>query len=126
MLVNKKKIEFYHTDNALADIWNNTAVSTYFPPAIWYYLTYSYSTKNEKSLAKLLIDKWILFRQLPVGNEKKDYEVIDLLFGKEGKYNADDSKNRDDMLYQTESYVTLMKQALKTLMYEVEKLISNY
>lgn len=61
MLINKRKIEFYHNNNALTDIWKNSDDSNYFPPSIWYYLTYENPNNNKKSLAKLLVDKWMVF-----------------------------------------------------------------
>ena len=45
-----------------------------------------------------------------------------MYFGNGGQYGADELDNRADMLDQTESYVTLMKQDLKTLMAEIAKL----
>ncbi|MCC6599253.1 MAG: hypothetical protein IT223_01100 [Crocinitomicaceae bacterium] len=123
MLVNKRKIEFYHLDNALTDIWKNSSVSSYYPPAIWYYLTTENPQSKEKSLAKLLVEKWYLFDQVSKG-EKEDKS--DLYFGKGGKYMADELMNRADMLDQTESYVALMKQDLKMLAQEISKLHQKY
>lgn len=124
MLLNKRKIEFYHKENALTDVWTSASVSTYFPPSIWYYLTYQQPEKKEKSLAKLLVDKWVIFGQISDEKDNSKNKGDQLYFGKGGKYRADELKNRADMLDQTEAYVTLMKQDLKTLTYEVEKL--NY
>ncbi len=122
ILVNKRKIEFYHKDNALTDIWTNSVISNYFPPSIWYYLTYEHPQMKEKSLAKLLVDKWLTFGQISNAEDQTNDKASELYFGKGGKYGADELKNRADMLDQTEAYVTLMKQDLKTLTYEVEKL----
>lgn len=123
MLLNKKKIGFYHKDNALADIWTNAVISNYFPPSIWYYLTYENPKKNEKSLARLLVDKWVIFGQISNDKDSTNNKAFELYFGQGGKYRADELKNRADMLDQTEAYVALMKQDLKTLAYEVEKLL---
>lgn len=122
MLVNKKKIDFYHKENALTDIWSNSAVSNYFPTSIWYYLTYEHPQKNEKSLAKLLVDKWLIFGQISNVTDSSNNKTYELYFGNGGKYGADELKNRADMLDQTEAYVALMKQDLKMLTYEIEKL----
>ena len=122
MLINKRKIEFYHNDNALTDIWKNSDVSNYFPSSIWYYLTYENPNNNEKSLAKLLVDKWMLFGQISSEKKKSTNKTVEVYFGKGGQYRADDLQNRADMLDQTEAYVTLMKQDLKILAYEIEKL----
>ncbi len=122
VFANKRKIEFYHTSNALADIWKNEPVSNYFPRAVWYYLTYEKPHGHEKSLAKLLVEKWFIFGQ--VAKEKKNSKntAANLYFGLGGKYSADELKNRADMLDQTEAYVSLMKQDLKTLTRELDNL----
>lgn len=122
MLVNKRKTAFYHKENALTAIWKNSAVSNYFPPAIWYYLTYEHPEKNEKSLVKLLVDKWVIFGQISNEEDSSNNKASELYFGKGGKYGADELKNRADMLDQAEAYIVLMKQDLKILAYEVEKL----
>lgn len=122
MLVNKRKIDFKHSDNALTDIWNNSTVSSYFPPSIWYYLTYENPNTKEKSLAKLLVEKWFLFGQVEEESSNPKDNNNKLYFGNGGQYGADELDNRADMLDQTESYVTLMKQDLKTLMAEIAKL----
>ncbi|MBL7925507.1 MAG: hypothetical protein JNK61_01235 [Bacteroidia bacterium] len=122
MLVNKKQIEFIHKDNALTDIRTHATVSNYFPPAIWYYLNYENTQKGEKSLAKLLVEKWQLFGQVSENIESADHALFELYFGKGGTYNADQLQNRADMLDQTQAYVTLMKQDLKNLAYEIELL----
>lgn len=125
MLINKREIEFYHKDNALSDIWENSEVSNYFSPAIWYYLTYESPQKIEKSLAKLLVDKWQIFGQVSNEKNKSNAKKLELYFGNGGKYGADELKNRADMLDQTESYVSLMKQDLKVLTSEIEKLYNK-
>lgn len=122
MLVNKRKVDFSHPNNALTDIWKNAKVSKFFPPSLWYYLTYEYTPKNEKSLAKQLVDKWFIFGQLTKDNGKSEKKPYDLYFSKGGRYNASELKNRADMLDQTEAYVTLMKQDLKSLTKEIEAL----
>lgn len=122
MLTNKKKIEFRHPRNALRDIWNSPTVSDYYPPSVWYYLTYKDPDSGEKSLVKLLVEKWALFGQIT--SEKKDSanERQKLYFGKGGEYNSEELKNRADMLDQVESYISLMKQELRELSSEIEKL----
>lgn len=122
MLINKRKIEFYHPENALTDIWTNSSVSNYFPPSIWYYLTFEPPERDQKSFTKLLVDKWVIFGQISNKRENSKNEDDQLYFGKGGEYEADELKNRADMLDQTEAYVVLMKQDLKTLTYEIEEL----
>ena len=70
----------------------------------------------------MLVDKWMLFGQISSEKENSNNKKIELYFGKGGQYRADDLQNRADMLDQTEAYVTLMKQDLKILAYEIEKL----
>lgn len=122
MLVNKKKINFYHPDNPLTDIWSHSKVSTYFPASIWYYLTYENTIEAKKSLAQLLVEKWQLFGQISNVKSNENTKSNQLFFGNGGKYEADQLLNRADMLDQTESYVTLMKQDLKMLTFEVNQL----
>jgi hypothetical protein len=122
ILINQRHIDFYHKDNALHSVWENTETSSYFPPSIWYFLTYENKLKNEKSLAKLLVEKWILFGQVSKQESKTNIKNNNLFFGNGGRYNAEQLKTRSDMLDQVESYVTLMKQDLKALSYQIEKL----
>lgn len=122
MLFNNREIEFIHNENVLKDIWNNTEVSNYFPKSIWYYLTYENPNQNEKSLAKLLVDKWRIFGQVADNKNNAPATTDSLYFGNGGIYNTSALKNRANMLDQTESYITLMNQDLRILTYEIEKL----
>ena len=101
MLVNKRKIDFPHSVNALSDIWNNSTVSNYFPPSIWYYLTYENPNTKDKSLAKLLVEKWFLFMQVEEENDNPKDNNNTLYFGDGGKYSSDELDKRADMLDQT-------------------------
>ncbi|SFE41259.1 hypothetical protein [Thermoflexibacter ruber] len=120
ILLNKRKVHFYHPRNALQDIWTAPATSRIFPPAVWYYLTYE--NKNEKSLRQQLVDKWLGFGQIADTREKKKEDVYYLFFGKGGKYTADQLTNRANMHDQIEAQINLMKQDLKLLALELEKL----
>lgn len=121
MLTNKKSIDFYHPINPLTDIWKSPAVSNYYPPSVWYYLVHL-NPDNQKSLANLLVEKWMLFGQTKEVKDKNKDETYALFFGEGGKYSSTQLKLRADMLDQVEAYVTLMKQDLKTLSLEVENL----
>lgn len=122
MLTNKKKIDFYHPINPLTDIWNAPKVSTYYPPSIWYYLTYQAPLSKDENLLKSLKDKWMLFGQVAGKKDKNREQVYELYFGKGGKYTSEQLKNRADMMDQVEAYITLMKQNLRSLSVEVDAL----
>ncbi len=121
ILLNKRKIEFYHPRNALKDIWTSPETSTIFPPSVWYYLTYENPNLAEKSLRKQLIDKWMGFGQISDSKEKNKEKLYDLYFGKGGKYTSEQLKNRANMYDQIEAQIKLMKQNLTVLSFELEK-----
>lgn len=120
IILNNKSIEFYHTRNALKDIWTNPPTSTFFPASLWYYLTFENTSKNETSLRKQLIEKWQDFGQ--INNTKEKEKNIALFFGNGGVYETEQLKNRADMHDQIEAYITLMKQDLKQLSIEIENI----
>ena len=57
-----------------------------------------------------------------IQEDKRKHKTIEVYIGKGGQYRADDLQNRADMLDQTEAFVTLMKQDLKILASDIEKL----
>lgn len=57
ILLNKRKVNFFHPRNALKDIWTVPETSTIFPGSVWYYLTYENPATKEKSLRQQLVDK---------------------------------------------------------------------
>ncbi len=123
ILLNKRKVTFYHPRNALKDIWQGNNISGIFPDAIWYYLDYyNPSQPGQTSLRYQIIDKWMSFGQISHSKNKKKRQLIDLYFGKGGKYTTDQLNNRANMLDQLESYINLMKQDLKQLAVEFEQL----
>ncbi|MFN3918614.1 MAG: hypothetical protein ACK4K0_12865 [Flavobacteriales bacterium] len=122
ILLNKRKVEFYHSRNALKDIWEAPETSTIFPTSVWYYLTYENPNKNEKSLRQQLADKWLGFGQIADTKEKHKDKVYDLFFGEGGKYTADQLTNRANMHDQIEAQINLIKQDLKQLALEIEKI----
>ncbi|WP_027001103.1 hypothetical protein [Eisenibacter elegans] len=122
ILLNKRKIEFYHSRNALKDIWFAPETSTIFPQSVWYYLTYEKPDGSIKSIQKQLVDKWLGFGQIAYTKEKNKEKVYSLFFGEGGKYKADQLANRANMHDQIEAQINLMKQDLKLLALELENL----
>ncbi|MCS7017845.1 MAG: hypothetical protein RMJ87_02525 [Cytophagales bacterium] len=121
----KPTIHFYHPRNALRDIWVAPETSSIFPRAVWYYLNYCKPHTNEKSLRQQLADKWLAFGQIADTKQKDRQKIYDLFFGEGGTYSADQLMNRANMYDQLEAHVNLMKQDLKLLSSEIEK-ISSY
>lgn len=123
ILLNKSGTEFHHKRNALREIWQGQTTSSIFPPPVWYYLNYKNSGKEgSASLRELLIEKWISFGQVDDKQSKKQIKQTRLYFGDGGKYSAGQLNNRADMYDQLESNINLMKQDLKGLFSELERL----
>lgn len=123
ILRNKRSIEFYHNRNALRDIWEGRPTSSIFPPTVWYYLNYSNPNEPEKvSFRREIIEKWMNFGQIADEKSKKKTQLLELYFGNGGKYSAQELDNRANMYDQLESQINLMKQDLKALSTELEKL----
>jgi hypothetical protein len=122
ILLNKRKVEFYHSRNALKDIWFAPETSTIFPQSVWYYLTYEKPNGSTKSIRQQLVDKWLGFGQIADTKEKNKEKIYSLFFGEGGKYTADQLTNRANMHDQIEAQINLMKQDLKLLALELEKL----
>ncbi|WP_156308444.1 hypothetical protein [Sphingobacterium endophyticum] len=120
MLLNDENTEFYHKRNALRDVWFGSETSKNFPAAVWYYLNYSNPENGIKtSLREQIIQKWKSFGQI---NKSSEEELLQLYFGEGGKYTSEQLDNRADMYDQLESNINLMKQDLKALSSELEKL----
>jgi len=68
-----------------------------------------------------LTSGWVLGK-LPTPKEKKREEVYTLFFGEGGEYTAGPLTNRANMHDQIEAQINLMKQDLKLLSFELEKL----
>lgn len=120
MLLNDETTEFFHKRNALKDVWFGAPTSKNFPAAVWYYLNYSNPENGIKtSLREQIIEKWRSFGQVKKSSEE---EISDIYFGEGGKYTSDQLENRADMYDQLESNINLMKQDLKALSSEIEKL----
>ncbi len=123
MLTVKTKVYFHHERNSLREVWFKTETSEVFPPSIWYYLNYFNPNEPDKlSLRDQVIKSWQNFGQVQDIKEKKKKQLIDIYFSQGGKYTADELENRANMYDQLESVIKLMKQDLKDLMEELEKL----
>lgn len=122
ILLSKTRIEFYHARNALRDIWTAPETSNIFPASVWYYLTYRHPNQNEKSLREQLVATWQEFEPIDDFNELDKENFYALFFGDGGDYTADQLASRANMYDQIESYINLMKQDLKTLASEFEKM----
>lgn len=120
MLTNNKKIYFRHERNTLGEVWEDPVVSKTLPPAIWYYLNYKDPKTKGISLRESLVEKWQTFGQVSKrqgGSERSDQ----LYFGQGARYSAAQLRNRADMYDQLEAFIALMKQDLKQLSLELEK-----
>jgi len=126
MLFNKRTTDFYHERNTLKEIWEGHETSSSFPPSVWYYLKY-YDPKEGKksSVRNQIITKWMTFGQINEQESEEKEELIDLYFGKGGRYSTDQLDNRADMYDQLESHINLMKQDLKALSVELDALVVN-
>lgn len=122
ILLNTRKVEFYHDRNILREIWYGPEVSTVFPASIWYHLNYKFPEKSEKSLRLQIVEQWTSFELIDDVKEKKKAELYELFFGKGGKYTAEQLGQRADMYEQIESQVNLMMQDLKELSVQLEKI----
>lgn len=123
ILVNKKKVDFYHKRNALGEIWKGMETSEIFPPAVWYYLCYFNPESSEnKSIRYQIIQRWVGFKQIENAKTKKRRALFNLYFGEGGRYTTEQLYNRANMYDQLESYIKLMKQELTNLSME----LNNY
>lgn len=123
ILLNKRKIDFYHPRNALKDIWEGNETSEIFPAPIWYYINYyNPKTPENQSLRYQIIERWMNFGQIAEASRKDKRKLIQIYFGKGGKYTAEQLNNRANMYDQLEALINLMKQDLKGLAIEFENL----
>lgn len=121
LLTNKKSMKLSHPRNTLGDIWNAPPISTTLPKAVWYYLNFKDAEKRGESLREILTRNWTVFGQIEKKPEAKRQISTDIYFGAGAQYSYEDLKNRANMYDQLEAYVSLMKQDLKTLSREFEK-----
>lgn len=126
ILLNKRKIEFHHSRNALQDIWEGKKTSHIFSAPIWYYLNYSNpDVADMPSLRDQIINRWMSFGQIADASGKKKDKLIAMYFGAGGKYTAEQLYNRANMHDQIEASINLMKQDLKGLAKELEHFGDN-
>lgn len=125
ILVNKKSVSFHHKRNTPGEIWREEKTSRTLPPSIWYYLNYKGEENDFKSLRDVIVENWVDFGQVSKRKKRERGVEPQLFFGRGGKYTADDLKARADMYDQIESYITLMKQDLKMLAIEFDKVSSE-
>ncbi len=127
MLFNKRTTDFYHERNTLKEIWDGEETSASFPPSVWYYLKY-YDPKDGKksSVRNQIITKWMTFGQIDNDDDdSKKQKLIELYFGKGGRYSTEQLENRADMYDQLESHINLMKQDLKGLSVELDAIVAT-
>lgn len=121
ILMNSRKVEINHPQNALRDIWDGSEASGTFPPFIWYYLNYHNPHDGEiKSVRYQIIDRWVGFKQISGAKANDRRKLLALYFGDGGKYSTDQLYNRANMYDQLESYIKLMKQDLTLLSLEFD------
>ncbi len=120
-LTNKHSVKLYHTRNFLKDMWEGKAISDLFPSSVWYYLNYADPKTSKTSLRDQVLDRWTNFRQTDARRENKGNRTTDIYFGDGGRYTSEQLKNRANMYDQLESVIKLMKQDLKGLAVEIEK-----
>lgn len=123
ILINKRKIDFYHPRNVLREVWEGKDTSEILPASVWYYLNYFNPEKSgTHSLRYQIIERWMSFGQISESNSKERKQLIEIYFGDGGRYTAEQLDNRANMLDQLEAHITLMKQDLKVLANELAKL----
>lgn len=122
ILKNERKVDFKHPRNFIRELQQAPMVSGLFPPSVWYYLNYENPTQPGVSLRKKLVDKWLEFGEVEKMKEKEKQAVLALFLGNGGKYNANQLAKRANMHDQIAAYINLMKQDLRLLSTELEKL----
>jgi hypothetical protein len=121
ILSKKKKIDYYHPNNALKEIWEGPANSKCFPPTTWFYLNQKSSNVSGMSLREELKLRWINYGQIDTLSSRKSIKTRQLFFGPGGRYTAEQLTNLANMYDQIESVVNLMKQDLNILLRELKK-----
>ncbi len=123
ILTNHRKIELKHSRNVLREIWLATETSSVYPPSIWYYLNYANPNHaGEISLREQLINNWKSFGQVNASKSTTDNRKLEIYFSDGGKYTTDQLENRANMYDQIESTIKLMKQDLRNLTLNIDKL----
>jgi len=121
-LSKNKKVQFYHNRNMLSELWYANDSSTIFPSFVWYIFNdKEFSNDKAYSMSHNIKERWEKFGRLGKEGSKNRKKQIDLIFGKGGKYNADQLQMRSDMLDQLQSYIRLLNQDLESLIIAVSR-----
>jgi hypothetical protein len=116
----KKKIDFTHKRNVLADIWFKRATSAAYPASIWYVLNEKSFTDDQKySINYHIQERWQ--SQLESYGPSKREQFEKLFFGEGGSYGIQELQIRANMLSLIQVGVSLTNHELKLLMVEIAK-----
>ena len=85
-------------------------------------MNYEKPDGTTKSIRQQLIDNWLGFGEFASTKKKNKEKVYSLFFGEGGRYTADQLTHRAKMYDQIEAQINLIKQDLKLLALEIEKL----
>jgi hypothetical protein len=116
----KKKIDFTHKRNVLADIWFKRTTTSAYPASIWYVLTEKSFTDDQKySINYHIQERWQ--SQIDSYGPSKRAQLEKLLFGEGGSYGIQELEIRENMLSLIQVGVSLTNHELKLLMIEIAK-----
>ncbi len=120
LLTNKKKIQFTHQRNSLAEIWEAPATSKTLPASVWYFLNFRDQKNHPESIRESLVKSWENFGQIKKSRKQNMQAEREIYFGQGGIYTYQQLKNRAEMYGQIEAYINIMKQNLDALAQELE------
>ncbi len=114
----RKKLQVSHERNLLKDIWYNNDSSTVYPPFIWYMLREKgFSNSGEHAIAYNIKECWKTYSL----DNSSDTTAAGLLFGKGGRYNADELHTRANMLNQLQASIRSFHQDLQALQLSLQQ-----
>lgn len=117
------QLEYSHQRNGLAELYQQAAVPTVFPPSVWNYLNRPDERDgNPSSLRVSLLHRWEHSGELGAKPEAEKQRLMALLFGTGGSYRASELRIRANLFDQLESYINLMKHDLEQLAREIAEL----
>ncbi len=118
-LIKGRKVPFNHPRNVLKDIWEVPQQSSIYTPFIWYMLNEkSFSNEHKQGIIHSIRDRWLTLQFDGETEGRKQ----SLLFGKGGKYKADDLHDRADLLNQLQSSIRSLNQDLQSFVLSVNRL----
>ncbi len=118
-LLKGRKVHFDHPRNVLTDVWHMPQKSDIYTPFIWYMLNEkSFSNEHKQGIIHSIHDRWLT---LEFDGEEKGNKQ-ELLFGKGGKYKANDLHSRADLLNQLQSSIRSLNQDLQSFVLAVNRL----